>query len=79
MCIRDSFIKRRLGLEKHRALAQAASADAPVSMDVGVLEPGVGAAGRRLRGAPGRLRGPPAVHAPGQGKGGKPSGTPGGP
>eukprot|EP00969_Alexandrium_andersonii_P039068 1712888-Alexandrium_andersonii.AAC.1 len=33
------FIKRRLGLEKHRALAQAASSDAPVSMEVGALEP----------------------------------------
>eukprot|EP00969_Alexandrium_andersonii_P346872 15335036-Alexandrium_andersonii.AAC.1 len=33
------FIKRRLGLEKHRALARAASADAPVSMEVGALEP----------------------------------------
>eukprot|EP00969_Alexandrium_andersonii_P180534 7978871-Alexandrium_andersonii.AAC.1 len=33
------FIKKRLGLEKHRALAQAASADAPVSMEVGALEP----------------------------------------
>eukprot|EP00975_Prorocentrum_lima_P055303 11598211-Prorocentrum_lima.AAC.1 len=33
------FVKRRLGLEKHRALAQAASSDAPVSMDVGALEP----------------------------------------
>eukprot|EP00969_Alexandrium_andersonii_P166870 7374337-Alexandrium_andersonii.AAC.1 len=34
------FVKRRLGLEKHRALAQAASSDAPIGMDVGALEPG---------------------------------------
>eukprot|EP00969_Alexandrium_andersonii_P276734 12231795-Alexandrium_andersonii.AAC.1 len=27
------FVKRRLGLEKHRALAQAASSEAPVSME----------------------------------------------
>eukprot|EP00969_Alexandrium_andersonii_P210972 9317644-Alexandrium_andersonii.AAC.1 len=27
------FVKRRLGLDKHRALAQAASAKAPVSME----------------------------------------------
>eukprot|EP00969_Alexandrium_andersonii_P019100 834269-Alexandrium_andersonii.AAC.1 len=33
------FVKRRLGLEKHRALAQAASAEALVSMEVGALEP----------------------------------------
>eukprot|EP00969_Alexandrium_andersonii_P236159 10426140-Alexandrium_andersonii.AAC.1 len=33
------FVKRRLGLGKHRALAQAASGDAPVSMEVGALEP----------------------------------------
>eukprot|EP00969_Alexandrium_andersonii_P294625 13023032-Alexandrium_andersonii.AAC.1 len=33
------FVKRRLGLERHRALAQAASSDAPVSVEVGVLEP----------------------------------------
>eukprot|EP00969_Alexandrium_andersonii_P321692 14213638-Alexandrium_andersonii.AAC.1 len=33
------FVTRRLGLEKHRALAQAASAEAPVSMEVGALEP----------------------------------------
>eukprot|EP00969_Alexandrium_andersonii_P182038 8044435-Alexandrium_andersonii.AAC.1 len=47
MCIRDRqtyqerllFIKRCLGLEKHRALAQAASGDAPASMEVGALEP----------------------------------------
>eukprot|EP00969_Alexandrium_andersonii_P336604 14878932-Alexandrium_andersonii.AAC.1 len=32
-------VKRRLGLEKHRALAQATSAEAPVSMEVGALEP----------------------------------------
>eukprot|EP00969_Alexandrium_andersonii_P329675 14568279-Alexandrium_andersonii.AAC.1 len=28
-----------MGLEKHRALAQAASAEAPVGMEVGALEP----------------------------------------
>eukprot|EP00969_Alexandrium_andersonii_P240603 10622084-Alexandrium_andersonii.AAC.1 len=33
------FIKRRLGLEKHRAVAQAASADAPVGVEAGALEP----------------------------------------
>eukprot|EP00969_Alexandrium_andersonii_P330734 14617804-Alexandrium_andersonii.AAC.1 len=33
------FVKRRLGLEKHRTLAQAASSDAPLSVDVGALEP----------------------------------------
>eukprot|EP00969_Alexandrium_andersonii_P008416 366872-Alexandrium_andersonii.AAC.1 len=33
------FVKRRFGLEKHRALAQAASAEAPASMEVGALEP----------------------------------------
>eukprot|EP00969_Alexandrium_andersonii_P276765 12233358-Alexandrium_andersonii.AAC.1 len=33
------FAKPRLGLEKHRALAQAASAEAPVGMEVGALEP----------------------------------------
>eukprot|EP00969_Alexandrium_andersonii_P070882 3129816-Alexandrium_andersonii.AAC.1 len=27
------FVKRRLGREKHRALAQAASSDAPIGMD----------------------------------------------
>ena len=32
------FVKRRLGLEKHRALAQETNADAPVSMEVGALE-----------------------------------------
>eukprot|EP00969_Alexandrium_andersonii_P259135 11457731-Alexandrium_andersonii.AAC.1 len=32
-------MKRRLGLEKHWALAQAASSEAPVSMEVGALEP----------------------------------------
>eukprot|EP00969_Alexandrium_andersonii_P295397 13057324-Alexandrium_andersonii.AAC.1 len=52
MCIRDRgdelelqsyserllFAKRRLGLEKSRALAQAASSDAPIGKDVGALE-----------------------------------------
>eukprot|EP00969_Alexandrium_andersonii_P338137 14943614-Alexandrium_andersonii.AAC.1 len=33
------LVERRLGLEKHRALAQAASSEAPVSMGVGALEP----------------------------------------
>eukprot|EP00969_Alexandrium_andersonii_P080368 3542321-Alexandrium_andersonii.AAC.1 len=33
------FVKRRLGLEKRRALAQAAFAEAPVGMEVGALEP----------------------------------------
>eukprot|EP00969_Alexandrium_andersonii_P124660 5510185-Alexandrium_andersonii.AAC.1 len=32
------FVECRLGLEKHRALAQAAS-EAPMGMEVGALEP----------------------------------------
>ena len=35
---RLAFVKRRLGMEKHRALAQLTSSQAPVSMDVGNLD-----------------------------------------
>ena len=34
---RLAFVKRRLGLAKHRALAQSTGSDAPVSMEVGNL------------------------------------------
>ena len=35
---RLAFVKRRLGMEKHRALAQLTHSQAPVSMDVGNLD-----------------------------------------
>ena len=34
---RINFVKRRLGLEKHRALAQLTGSDAPVAMEIGNL------------------------------------------
>eukprot|EP00969_Alexandrium_andersonii_P083318 3676099-Alexandrium_andersonii.AAC.1 len=33
------FVKRRLGLEKHRALAQEPTVGAPVNVEVGALMP----------------------------------------